>query len=30
VFQEDRNPWFYDCFAAERRLRQLLQIVLSG
>ncbi|KQV11516.1 hypothetical protein ASC74_09235 [Pseudomonas sp. Root329] len=26
VFQEDRKLRFYDCFAAERRLRQLLQI----
>ena len=28
VFQEDRKLRFYDCFAAERRLRQLLRIVL--
>ncbi len=26
VFQEDRKLRFYDCCAAERRLRQLLRI----
>ena len=27
VFQDDRKLRFYDCYAAERRLRQLLRSV---
>jgi hypothetical protein len=28
VFQVDRKLMFYDCYAAERRLRQLLRSAL--